>query len=221
MSFGRWLLIHSFSIFLVGVFLLGYLYREELQLEQVYHQLLSSGKEKVAETISPQAEPRGEVEDSPLPAAQVPVQPIPVPMEDTAQQMEEPVTEPPPAEQPPAIDTETLKFLQSTPTVSKTIIELDELLFKARKAYWDKDYPLAISYYQQLIEGDGDNPDYIGELGNIYYSINDFENASQQFYQAAIILIARNQHDQARMLLSPITAMNRDLGDQLKRKLMQ
>ena len=41
MSFGRWLLIHSFSIFLVTVFILAYIYRTELQLEQVYNQVLN------------------------------------------------------------------------------------------------------------------------------------------------------------------------------------
>jgi len=41
MTFGRWLLIHSFSIFLVSLLVLGYLYREELQLEQAYQQLLN------------------------------------------------------------------------------------------------------------------------------------------------------------------------------------
>lgn len=216
MSFGRWLLIHSFSIFLVGLFLLGYLYRDELQLEQVYQQILSSGKQKVAEVANSD---RAETlqSDSKLGEATAPA---------IDQKEADPVGQEPSesAMMPPqemVADSETLDFLQSTPTVSKTIIELDDLLFKARKAYWDKDYPLAISYYQQLIEDDGDNPDYIGELGNIYYSINDFENASQLYYQAAIILIAKNRVDQARSLLSPITAMNRELGDKLKQKLLQ
>lgn len=215
MSFGRWLLIHSFSIFLVGLFLLGYLYRDELQLEQVYQQLLSTGKQKVAEvsdsdraeTLQPDSK-TGEATASA--GEQKEAVPVGEPSEAIMMQQEEMVA-----------DSQTLDFLQSTPTVSKTIIELDDLLFKARKAYWDKDYPLAISYYQQLIEDDGDNPDYIGELGNIYYSINDIENASQLYYQAAIILIAKNRIDQARSLLSPVTAMNRDLGDKLKQKLQQ
>lgn len=46
MTFGRWLLIHSFSIFLVGVLIFGYLYRDELQLEQAYQQLLNLDEHK-------------------------------------------------------------------------------------------------------------------------------------------------------------------------------
>ena len=211
MSFARWLLVHSFSIFIVTMFLLGYIYREELQLQQVYQQLLGQ-VENVAENI-PQMQQESApqvVEAEPVTALVKPPEPAPQPAN-----IAEPVAK------PPVLDDAAMEYLQSKPTVSRSAIELDDLMFKARKAYWDKDYETAIFFYQQLIQDDGDNPDYIGELGNIYYSINDFDNAAEHYYQAAIILIARNDYQQASLLLSPINAMNRKLGDQLRQKLTQ
>ncbi len=208
MTFGRWLLVHSFSIFLVVLFILGYIYRDELQLEQAYQQLLN----KVPQSENAQVAEQPSEVDTPAPAQVSAPQETVTPEQIVTETDVSASTE---------VPQDSLDYLLSTPTVSKTIIELDELLFKARKAYWDKDYQTAIFHYQQLIEDDGDNPDYIGELGNIYYSINDFDNAAQLYYQAAIILIAKNRPDQARLLVSPVTAMNRDLGDELRRRLMQ
>ncbi len=228
MSFGRWLLIHSFSIFLVTVFVLGYVYREELQLEQVYRQILNTPDQALAEadakyvdevlapeskSIQPpesaQASDSGNTRSNNWP------QPSSVQSADANTVDSPPISV---AREPAPMVAESLP---SRPTVSPPVIEQSELLYKARKAYWSKDYEMAIFHYQRLIEEDGDNPDYIGELGNIYYSLNDFENAAQQFHQAAIILIARGKRDQAAMLLSPVTAMNRDLGDQLRQRLRQ
>jgi|GEM_PF-868873 len=226
MSFARWLLIHSFSIFLVTVFILGYVYREELQLEQVYRQILNVPDQAVAgadsqddaQVQAPESASEQATESAQAPDGRVQLdrpQPSPV------KSLDANAADSPPRSVARQTESVASESLPSQPTVSSPVIEQSELLYKARKAYWGKDYEMAIFYYQQLIEEDGDNPDYIGELGNIYYSLNDFENASQQFHQAAIILIARGKRDQAALLLSPVTAMNRDLGDQLRQRLRQ
>lgn len=203
MTFGRWLLVHSFSIFLVTLFILGYIYRDELQLQQAYEQLLAKpSKPENLESSKPVEEKA--TEQPSIQATQ-----------------ETPPDEPaPPSDEASSIEPAT-GFIESTPTISTTIIDLNELLLKARKAYWDKDYALAIQHYKQLIQDDAANPDYRGELGNIYYSLNDYDDAAMHYYQAAQILIRQGKYEQARLLVSPISAMNRDLGDQLKRKLSQ
>lgn len=207
MTFGRWLLVHSFSIFLVVLFILGYIYREELQLQQAYQQLLSQPS-RIDSTQ------QGIPEDHQ--AADTGAETAPT---DQAASTPALQAQPEPEEKlPPQSD---MDFMETTPTVSQTIINLDEHLLKARKAYWDKDYDQAIRLYQQLIKDDATNPDYIGELGNIYYSINDYDTAAQHYYRAALILMDQGKREQAMLLVSPISAMNRDLGDQLKRKLSQ
>jgi tetratricopeptide (TPR) repeat protein len=219
MSFGRWLLIHSFSIFIVVVFVLGYFYREELQLEQVYQQVLNRPVDQQASV--PQKSPEPVQDANKIDVAENQVTDV-APATTT---VAEPSTRPElvfPAQHKPPVDREAPRDkISAQPTVSSTFIEQSELLYQARKAYWDKNYEMAIFHYQQLIEEDGDNPDYIGELGNIYYSLNDFDNAAQQFYQAAVILIARDQREQASLLVSPVIAMNRDLGERLKQRLRQ
>lgn len=211
MTFGRWLLVHSFSIFLVSVFVLGYIYRDELQLEQAYQQLLAKPLKPV-HVEQPEAEPESESVSEEIKATEHEVTPA---IPETAAK-----EQPQGGEVAPDADT-AIDYIESTPTISRTIIDLNAQLLKARKAYWDKDYPSAIQYYQQLIQDDETNPDYRGELGNIYYSLNDYDNAAMHYYQAALILISQNKPDQARLLLSPISAMNRDLGDQLKHRLSQ
>ena len=240
MSFGRWLLIHSFSIFLVAVFLLGYLYREQLQLEQVYRQILKAPAHDESQPLArkpPRIVSAGQAEADSAPAKpgtlkQAAAEPDAGQERQVARQEAAPragsdarqaaagdssaaVAPRQPNEASPAT------ALTSRPTVSSTVIEQSELLYQARKAYWDKDYDKAITHYHQLIEEDRDNADYPGESGNIYYSLNDFDNAAQQFYRAAMILIDQGRRDQASSLLSPVKAMNRDLGDRLRQRLRQ
>lgn len=203
MTFGRWLLIHSFSIFLLILFFLGYIYRDELKLVQAYEQLLNLDDKPLKIGKSESTDETIEVQEK------------------SAQQSTSAITEKPEAEismteeLPPAIS------LESKPTLTKPVFAQDEGLLKARKAYWDKDYQNAIRYYQQLINNNRSNPDYVGELGNIYYALNDYENAARQYFQAAMLLIDQGKYEQARLLVSPVTAMNRDLGEELKSRFLQ
>jgi len=204
MTFGRWLLVHSFSIFLVILLLLGYLYRDELQLEQAYQQLLNLDTPEVLKEAAtdPEEKTRPQKAEKEVPVSKSPA--------DSNTASSETSVEP-----------KLQDMIEPKPTVSEVIIEQDALLFRARQSYWNKDYETAIRSYQQLIQKERDNADYLGELGNIYYALNDFPNASMHFYQAALVLIRQNNIEQARSLVSPVTAMNRELGDKLRQKLRQ
>jgi TolA-binding protein len=203
MTFGRWLLIHSFSICLVGLLVLGYLYREELQLEQAYQQLLNlnSPTEEVIKslTLDKQTQQKAESESK------------------KPDEISQPISEP---DKEKASD-EISDPIQVTPTIKQIEVRQNDRLFDARQAFWARDYQTAIGHYQQLIKQYPENPDYYGELGNVYYTMNDYNNAAELYFRTAQLLLRQGQRDAAGQLLSPLNAMNRELGDKLKRNLMQ
>lgn len=211
MTFGRWILIHSFSIFLVGILVAGYIYREELLLDKAYNQLIGA-VDNEARTIAqihsmpvnggkPQQEKTSEPVASPEPLI-------------IAEKVEE--------KQVKTNDPEPL--ISSKPTIDKPFVEENvpvqgDLLIEARRAFWSKNYDKSLQLYQQLIEKEPRNADYLGELGNIYYSMNDFRMASEVYFDTANLLLDQGNKGQARQLLSPVTAMDRQLGDQLRHRL--
>jgi tetratricopeptide (TPR) repeat protein len=215
MTFGRWLLVHSFSIFLVTLLVVGYVYREELRLQQAYQQLLGLGPEaslvdagdgrnaKPVPTMTDLGSAEG------LSRSQVPevVKPVDPPTEEASQRQA-------PKHQ------EILPLLtEPRPTIEREVIELDGLLIKARREYWKKQFNTSIESYRQLIEQQPHNADLRGELGNVFYAMNDYTAAANHYYEAADLLIKQGKINRARQLLAPITAMQRQLGDRLESRL--
>lgn len=213
MSFARWLLVHSFSIFIVAVMLLGYIYREELQLQQAYDQLLQ---------LRPPSEMEEAVDRVEKPA-------IPFTSAATSQPSENSeataviastgsISEYQPEEVSQAA--KPLALVESVPTLAaESTVYIEQELALARQAYWDQRYDESVARYRRLIDQSPDNVDYIGELGNVLYTVNDYRLAARTYYQAALLLLEQGQPAQARKLLSPITAMDRGLGDKLSEKL--
>ncbi len=200
MTFGRWILIHSFSIFLVGLLVFGYLYRDELQLEQAYQQLLNlDPPTEVVKSLKLNQQEQQKVE--------------PAKSNEITQPLEEPDQIISSANQPAPV--------KVIPTINQAEFSKDDLLYDARQAFWARDYRTAITQYRQLINREPNNPDYSGELGNIYYAINDYNNASELYFRTAQLLLHQGQKDAAAQLLPPLNAMNRGLGDKLKRSLTQ
>ena len=217
MTFGRWLLVHSFSIFLVVLLVAGYVYREELRLQEAYHQLLNLSPQPTQETAGKSSSgSRSQVE----PAAQAP------------EVATTPVARPSPAAEPQA----TLETGHSTlpesvnqtarnlplvvsPTIESEVIELDGLLIEARGAFWDKRFDQAIQSYQALLQQQPTNPDLFGELGNVYYAMNDYQRAAEHYFEAASLLIQSGEVSRARQLIAPVTAMDRELGERLSSRL--
>ena len=210
MSFGRWLLVNSFPIFLLGLFFFGYIFKEELQLENAYQQIFQSSQETEVSLSPGLTRPQVEKPQT----------------SDDSDQINTIIN--------PTIDNsgqsvnETKSSLKTVPTVPAQrldkpepdeLLATDSRLYLARQAYWDKNYSDAIYLYRQLILENSNNPDYLGELGNIYYSLNDHQNASQLYFQAAMIFIGQNLPDRARLLVAPVIAMNRELGEKLKYQL--
>lgn len=203
MTFGRWLLIHSFSIFIVVMFILGYVYREELQLQQAYQQLLNLDPVQVVNRPGSEVEHESNKAEASKKTSPQRIESSTPTVIETAQ------------------PTRPAAVIQSIPTVSEPDYQLDERLFLARKAYWNKSYEDSIALYRQLIDVDPGNPDYLGELGNVYYVLNDYYNASRAYYRAAILLKDQGESDRAGMLVSPLTAMDREMGDRLRQQLQR
>ena len=222
MTFGRWLLVHSFSIFLVGMLLLGYLYREELRLEQAYQQLLNLDSHRAAlDSISGREASAESAEPSPVLTAQPKVaisEPSVTTMSRPPAMLEQEAgsAEAAPVNTPPQQNTESVPTFVSDPLD----VVGNDLLMAARQAFWEEDYPRAVSQYRRLIGADPDNPDLHGELGNIYFAMNDGRQASQEYYRAAQILMQQNRFEAAQRLLSPIRAMDRELAFRLEQELV-
>ena len=75
-----------------------------------------------------------------------------------------------------------------------------EMLAVARRAYWNHDIPLAIRHYQALTRAYPNDPDFYGEMGNIYYEQGEHELAGQAYSQAGLLLLRRGQRARAREL---------------------
>lgn len=205
MSFGRWILIHSFSIFLVAMLVLGYLYREDLQLEQAYQQLLNLDQpaEQVINSLKLDKQPQQKLE------------------KDTSTLKSEEIQRVEKSSDQQTTSKAVTEADRITATVNQQDAQLENILFDARQAFWERDYKTAIGHYQQLIASNPANPDYTGELGNIYYAMNDYKNAAELYFRTAQLLNRQGQRDAAMQLLAPLNAMNRELGDRLKQSLGQ
>ena len=203
MSFGRWLLVHSFSIFLVGLLVLGYFFRGELQLQQVYDQILD-----LRPPVNLTAKDETGSED---PVQKTDSQVI-------GQQTAEANSQAPEFEQATLPSRQQPTLPEPTPTVAESHY-IDADLSLARKAYWDRRYDESVNRYRRMIEREPGNVDYLGELGNVYYTLNDYQQAANAYYRAALLLIEQQETMRARQLLSPIIAMDRNLGEQLQKKL--
>ena len=214
MSFGRWLLVHSFTLFLLALLVLLYLFRSELQLDKAYQQLTS---------IQPRPE---KAESRAIPTREKSPEVTVKTSKSTKMQKAEVAASPKVGKIQKQPDNGSAKptpdNLVAVPTLHKAqpqSTQLDADLIRARKAYWANDYARAISEYQRLIKRYPQNPDYLGELGNIYYTLNNDRHAAELYFQAAMLFIQQNDLQHARSLLAPVTALDREMGERLQKQL--
>jgi hypothetical protein len=96
-----------------------------------------------------------------------------------------------------------------------------QLLAAAREAYWLRDYDIAESKYKSLTEVDPDNPDGYGELGNMYFSQGQWDEAASAYYEAGVRLIGQGLLEQAEELVAVIRGLNGNHADELDRKIKE
>jgi len=215
MSLGRWLLIHSLSLFLAAMLLAVWFWRDELDLDRAWDQLRrvsdsmemplsgesggnsASGQETV--TAAAGSTPSGPAGQSARPQAKA-GEPASMPLASSAA----PGIPPRGAKVPPDSGSNGQSLLQA-----------------ARKAFWSRDFDRSITLYQRLIDENPDNPDYSGELGNIYYNLNRFDRAADLFHRAGQLLVEQGDLARARQLLPALTSLDREKGRQLQQAIEQ
>jgi len=220
MSIGRWLLTNSF--FLVAFFLAAvlWLFQDELKLSYAYQQLIG------AEALStPANEVQKVVSESPVSESLVSITENPTPKTNALSQEEEKK----PVEQvivDPVSATTSLEMqepVKAAPVdeVAETFSssQFESTLIQARNAFWDRQYQQSIGYYKELLLQQPNRADLLGELGNVYYAVNQWDDSVSAYFQAAQRLIEQNKPEQARQLLPVITALDRAKADELKQLL--
>jgi len=220
MSFGRWLLTHSLSLFLALMLLVAWYWRDELQLDRAWQQLKQQAS--LSET-KPEASPPSETQTRSTVEAGRPTTPDePATPRDTqtTPASEKPVDEQP-QQQVAEAATAAPPELGKSASIGKetTAFSDDSLLQSARKAFWSRDFDRAIALYQSLIEQNPDNPDYLGELGNIYYNLNQFDRAAELFQQAGLLLVRQGDLARAQQLLPELLSLDPDRGKELQQAL--
>ena len=91
-----------------------------------------------------------------------------------------------------------------------------ESLAAAREAYWLRDYEGAENHYQLLIQLEPDNPDWHGELGNMYFAQGQWEQAAAEYYEAGVRLLNDGMVVQARQMVNVIRGLNGAEADDLE-----
>jgi hypothetical protein len=91
-----------------------------------------------------------------------------------------------------------------------------ESLAAAREAYWLRDYEGAENHYRLLIELEPDNPDWHGELGNMYFAQGQWEQAAAAYYEAGVRFLNDGMVAQARQMVNVIRGLNGAEADELE-----
>ena len=91
-----------------------------------------------------------------------------------------------------------------------------ESLAAAREAYWLRDYEGAENHYRLLIQLEPDNPDWHGELGNMYFAQGQWEQAAAAYYEAGVRLLNDGMVAKARQMVNVIRGLNGAEADELE-----
>jgi len=109
---------------------------------------------------------------------------------------------------------------EDTTTVGTPVVKgIAERWEQARRAYWNGDRDKAIALYKDLIRESPGEPDFFGELGNIYHELGEKDLAAQAYYQAALILVEKGEDERAERLLEVIENLSPQLGEKLGSRL--
>lgn len=89
----------------------------------------------------------------------------------------------------------------------------------ARAAFERGDLSAAIDGYTAFLASHPDDPDPLGELGNVYFNSGRTVEAAAAFHQAAITLIARGNRARAAALVPAVRLGAPELAADLERRL--
>ena len=114
----------------------------------------------------------------------------------------------------PEDDSDFQMDLESNPLTSHS-----ELINQARLLHLTGNSSNAIELYRELAEVYPDDPNVVGELGNVYYLKGDWEQASLAYYEAAIRLQKLRMTEQIHYLYLVIHGLDPDVAEKLREQL--
>ena len=125
---------------------------------------------------------------------------------------------------PPAVTAEQTADSEPEPTATAPAPVLEsntgksayESLAAAREAYWLHDYEGAENHYRTLIQLEPDNPDWYGELANMYFAQGQWEQAASAYYESGVRLLKDGMVEQARQMVNVIRGLNGPGADDLE-----
>lgn len=91
----------------------------------------------------------------------------------------------------------------------------------AREAFARGDIEGAVNQYNEAIKNDASDADVRGELGNVYYTTGRLPEAAQAYYDAAKLLLDKNELERVDQLIPVIAEVNPMMADELVQKLHQ
>lgn len=92
-------------------------------------------------------------------------------------------------------------------------------LMSARTAFWQRDIDAAVRQYLALIEQRQDAPDLEGELGNLFFAIQDWQRAAEHYGNAAQKLLDAGRLQEASAMIPLVGQLDPQRAAQLQQNL--
>jgi tetratricopeptide (TPR) repeat protein len=90
-----------------------------------------------------------------------------------------------------------------------------QLMIDARKAFYKRDYAASVAAYKELIAKDKDNFDALGELGNVYFTQGEMQQAADAYYRAATIMVSQGKAQRAASLIGFLASVDAEKAKKL------
>lgn len=112
-----------------------------------------------------------------------------------------------------------LSVTGKVPSARSSKASIKDKMNNARSMFSEGNIDGAVAIYNECIASNAKDPDPRGELGNVYYASGRLPEAAQAYYDAAKLLLDRNELERVDALLPIIAGINPAMGDELTQKL--
>lgn len=113
-----------------------------------------------------------------------------------------------------------VKVVETKPVSNdRQAADYKQILTDARSAYVISDFNAAIEKYKELIDLEGHEADFYGELGNVYYAMGNWSMAGEYYYEAALRLIEKGKTSQLSYLHRVIQGLDAGRAEKLSQQI--
>lgn len=223
MTFARWLLVHSLSICILIMLIIGYFFKDELKLNQAYHQLLNLEPDSIVAQVENNLnkpntkvyEPKKRAISSQASNAEA----TQSTHSDFAKTTQQPANESKVEAHNTTLNTKTTfdnTHLQVNPEpVFKDDKPTKSFLYLAREAYWQKEYQKSLNFYKQAIEKEPSSADLYGEVGNVHFGLKQLAPASNFYLMAGELFLKTGQDDRAKEVYDILASISPEKAEKL------